>query len=372
MPDPELGKDLVLLDTKGIEGHNDWSGNFVGTSFIFSRNGSLGTLEGDPRFFFDDSQTPQAYGTGTEEWAGGGDYWGGENMTLPFAGHPVGCKRKEDAKDEKDLIESGYRFLLADLMPFGTRARIQLEHGGENMSSEHYETVTYWYGLPASSLIKTDEIDIGSDVSEKGHNYSSPNASNVHSITSRYEWGIDEFPIRVWGMDTSKVKNYTQLKGKEVYPAHKEDGRYTRGTSEFAVKVDPRNKGTILRRTMDYSFPNQKAEVYIATGSETQPQWQLVGTWYVAGSNTCVYSNPKGELDERVYNVQTSNRRFRDDEFLIPAKFTKNQSLIRVRLKAIKDETELYPDYRFPRESALSELRYAIYSFVVPEFNGKL
>lgn len=143
IPQPEMGSDLLLLDTRGIEGHKDWSGNFAGTSFIFSHNGNLGTLEGDPRFFFDDSQTPQAYGTGTEEWGGGGDYWGGENMTLPFAGHPVGCRRKEDAKDDKDLIESAYRFLLADLMPFGNRAKIQLEHGGENLSSEHYETVTY-------------------------------------------------------------------------------------------------------------------------------------------------------------------------------------------------------------------------------------
>ncbi len=50
------------------------------------------TLEGDPRFFFDDSLTPQAQGTGTEEWGGGGDYWGGLNMTLPFAGHPVGAR----------------------------------------------------------------------------------------------------------------------------------------------------------------------------------------------------------------------------------------------------------------------------------------
>lgn len=173
-------------------------------------------------------------------------------------------------------------------------------------------------------------------------------------------------------MDTSKVKNYKQIKGKEIYPAHEEDGRYTRGTSEFAVKVDSLNKGILLRRTMDYSFPNQKAEVYIGTGSESKPDWQLAGIWYVAGSNTCVYSNPPGELDSRVYNVQTSNRRFRDDEFLIPAKFTQHHTSIRVRLKAIKDETELYPDYRFPRESALSELRYAVYSFIVPEFNGKL
>ena len=49
---------------------------------FFPINANLDTLEGDPRFFFDDSQSPQAYGTGTEEWAGGGDYWGGENMTF--------------------------------------------------------------------------------------------------------------------------------------------------------------------------------------------------------------------------------------------------------------------------------------------------
>ena len=79
---PEPGKDLVLLDTRETEGGGDWSGNFIGTSWIFSMEANLGTLEGDPRFFFDDSETPQAYGTGTEEWGGGGDYWGGLNMNI--------------------------------------------------------------------------------------------------------------------------------------------------------------------------------------------------------------------------------------------------------------------------------------------------
>ena len=73
------------------EGGGDWCGSFVGTTFIFSDRAVLSTLEGDPRFFFDDSESPQAYGTGTEEWGGGGDYWGGQTMTLPFAGHPVGA-----------------------------------------------------------------------------------------------------------------------------------------------------------------------------------------------------------------------------------------------------------------------------------------
>jgi hypothetical protein len=198
---PELGKDLTFLDTRGVEGHELWSGSFAGTSFIFSHESILRTLEGDPRFFFDDSQTPQAYGTGTEEWGGGGDYWGGNNMTLPFAGHPVGALNIREAKNDKDKIQSAYRFLIADIMPFGRRAVIRFEHGGENLSTEHYESVTYWYGLPAPSLIKSDSMDVGNQASERAHNYHSPDASAVESIHSRYEWGIDFFPERSWGMN---------------------------------------------------------------------------------------------------------------------------------------------------------------------------
>ena len=107
IPKPEFGQDMTWLDTQGLEGHTQWSGNFMGTSFIFSHNANLSTLEGDPRFFFDDSLTPQAYGTGTEEWAGGGDYWGGENMTPPDrvrlnykAGHPR-TRRTRDSRSRR-------------------------------------------------------------------------------------------------------------------------------------------------------------------------------------------------------------------------------------------------------------------------------
>jgi len=65
-------------------------------------------------------------------------------MTLPLAGHPSGAKNAREAKNEKDLIQSAYRFLLADLMPFGRRAVICFEHGAENLSLEHYETVSRW------------------------------------------------------------------------------------------------------------------------------------------------------------------------------------------------------------------------------------
>jgi hypothetical protein len=312
----------------------------------------LGTLEGDPRFFFDDSQTPQAQGTGTEEWGGGGDYWGGRNMTLPFAGHPVGAVKAADAKAAEDKIESAYRFLLADLMPFGKNARICLEHGGTNESTEHYETVTYWYGVPSPSLRQTDELQIGDAKSEKAHRYDSPDASEPYEITSRYEWGVDH------------------LGGKEIYPAHKDTGRTTKGTSEFTLNLEPKNFGVLLRRKLDYKFPNQRAEVFVAdaspAGEGKEPAWQPAGIWYLAGSNTCVYSNPKEELGATQHVVQTSNRRFRDDEFLVPRELTAGRSAIRVRVKFTPVKRPLFPGRDLP-ELAWSEIHYAAYCFVLPE-----
>jgi Protein of unknown function (DUF2961) len=350
-PRPEAGKDLVLLDTKAAERGGDWSGQFVGTSFIFSHRADLTTLEGDPRFFFDDSLTPQAQGTGTEEWGGGGDYWGGRTMTLPFAGHPVGAPNAKSAKNEEDQIESAYRFLLSDLMPFGKNARICLEHGGTNQSTEHYDTVTYWYGLPSPSLVKTDELQLGDSTSEKAHRYVSPQASAPYEITSRYELGVDH------------------LDGKEVYPADTDHGRSTKGISEFSLKLEPKNFGVLLRRKLDYAFPNQRAEVYVADDSPDHKtetlDWKPAGIWYVAGSNTCVYSNPKDELGATQHVVQTSNRRFRDDEFLVPRDLTEGRSAIRVRIKFTPVNRPLFPGHPIP-ELAWSEIRYDAYCFVLP------
>lgn len=364
IPKPELGRDMTWLDTQGAEGHQEWSGSFLGTSFIFSHNANLNTLEGDPRFFFDDSQTPQAYGTGTEEWAGGGDYWGGENMTLPLAGHPCGSTEKKTAVNDKDLIQSAYRFLVADLMPFGKRAVIRFEHN-ENVSQEHYETVSYWYGLPAPSLVKTDSIDIGKPDDEQRHAYHSPQASDVETFRSRYEWGPNAYPAHAWGYDLQKKEGYKEMIGKEIYPDHEQDGRRTTGTSEFTVKLRKDNKGVLLRRTLDYSYPNQTAEVYVAAGKNN---WQKAGTWYLAGANTYMISRPDGELAPRKYKVETSNRRFRDDEFLIPANLTKGKPAIRIKIIFIPGNQELYPGHPFPNESAWSELKYDVYSYILPDF----
>jgi hypothetical protein len=347
---PVRGRDLVLLDTRETEGGAEWSGSFVGTSFIFSDRANLETLEGDPRFFFDDSRSPQAQGTGTEEWCGGGDYWGGENMTLPFAGHPVGARSPETARNSEDKIESAYRFLLADLMPFGRNARICLEHGGTDESVEHYQTVTYWYGIPRPSLVMTDTLKVGDPADERTHGYVSPAASAPYSITSRYELGVDH----VDGPGS-----------EEVYPEETDIGRRTRGSSEFTLQLDPRNLGVLLRRKLDYSLPNQKAEVFISADGGTH--WMPAETWSLAGGNTCIYSNPKGELGKAQHIVQTSNRRFRDDEFLLPRTLTRGRTSIRVRVTFEPVEVPLYPGFPLP-ELAWSEIRYDAYCFVMPRW----
>ncbi|MCL6629762.1 MAG: DUF2961 domain-containing protein [Armatimonadetes bacterium] len=348
---PIPGKDLVLLDTTKVEGGGDWCGHFVGTSFIFSDRAVLRTLEGDPRFFFDDSNTPQAQGTGTEEWCGGGDYWGGRTMTIPFAGHPTGAPSDKEAQCEEDKIQSAYRFLLADLMPFGKNARIQLEHGGGNDSEEHYRTVTFWYGLHQPCLVQTDEFHVGDLEDEEAHEYFSPTASEVQTLSSRYEWGVDH------------------LHGKEIFPETTDTGRYMKGISTFVLKLNPNNLGVLLRRKFDYSFPNQCARVSVA---DVTPGalWHEVGIWYTAGSNTVVHSiPPEGELGPTRHEVITSNRRWREEEFMLPRQFTEGRSAIRLRIQFMARNIPLFPGHPLA-EQAWSEYGYKAYCFIMPKIHG--
>lgn len=337
---PTPGNDLVLLDTTAVEGGGDWCGSFVGTSFTFSDVANLGTLEGDPRFFFDDARSPQGYGTGTEEWAGGGDYWGGATVTLPLAGHPTGAPSLALAHDETDAIESAYRFLIADAMPFGKNARIQLEHGGHNDSIERYRTVVYWYGYPSACLVATDSLHVGDPVDEAGHGYSSPTASAPVSITSRWD---------ALGVDAEN-------------PEETDIGRTMTGVTTLTLSIDPDNRGVLLRRKLDHAYVDQRAEVFVADDAGV---FQPAGVWYLAGSTTSVLSAPPNELDPGMNIVQVSNRRFREDEFLIPRTLTKGRSQLTIQLRFVPSALPLYPGAAVG-ETAWSEIRYTAYSYVLP------
>jgi hypothetical protein len=181
----------------------------------------------------------------------------------------------------------------------------------------------------------------------------SPDASAPYAVTSRYELGVD---------------HEDGPGSPDVFPAETDYGRKTAGASEFTVRLDPKNLGVLLRRKLDYSLPNQRAEVFVAADDGRQPDWKSAGTWYLAGANTCVYSNPKGELGAAQHIIQTSNRRFRDDEFLVPRALTVGRSSIRVRVRFTPVAIPLFPGHPLP-ELAWSEIRYDAYCFVMPSWH---
>jgi hypothetical protein len=366
-PAPTPGRDVVFLDTDHQEGGGPWSGNFVGMTWVFSHNGNLTTLEGDPRFFFDDSRTPQAWGTGTEEWGGGGDYWGGRNMTTPLAGHPVG-REASKAESPMDLVNSAYRFLIADHFPFGRRAVIGLEHGGGNTSTEHYSGVVYWYGSPAPALVLSDELNVCDAADAERHRYVSPTAESPYALVSRYEWGPDSDAPGWWHGDRVEAGG-----ARQFFPAEQDQVRVMRGATEFSVTLDPENHGVLLRRKFDYQYPNQRARVSVRA-ADSNAAWTAVGEWYTAGSNTCVHSRPQGpnfspaELAPTEHNVITSNRRWREEEFLIPRSLTRGLKQLDVRIEHVPDDRELFPGHPFPVGNAWSEARYWVYCYVLPDW----
>lgn len=87
----------------------------------------------------------------------------------------------------------------------------------------------------------------------------------------------------------------------------------------------------------------------------------------VQQTNTGVYSNPRDELGATQHVVQTSNRRFRDDEFLIGRDLTRGRERIRVRVKFTPVERPLFPDGPMS-ETAWTEIRYDAYCYVLPKW----
>lgn len=345
---PTPGQDLVLLDTNGVEGEPAWCGSVVGTSVIFSDRAVLATLEGDPRFFFDDNATPQVQGTGTEEWGGGGDYWGGQLSTLPFAGHPTGAPDPKSMKTPEDGIESLYRYLLADRMPFGRRARVQLEHGGLDESEEHYRTLAIWYGAPHACLVPTDGVQLGDLADEARHALVAPDASAPYPVTSRFELGPDK-----------------TVDGKEIRPTTTDTARVLRGTAEVTLDVGASNAGVLLRRTLDYEVPEQRAEVYVADADDPASPFQRAGVWYVAGGTRHLFADGPKETSPIAPEVRVSSRRFRDDEFLIDRRLTQGRARLRVRFVVVPSGKPFRPGEAAP-PAAFSAFRLEAYAWRNP------
>lgn len=106
--------------------------------------------------------------------------------------------------------------------------------------------------------------------------------------------------------------------------------------------------------------------------SDSSSEWQYVGEWYTSGSNTCVYSRPEGrnfseaELAATEHHVITSNRRWREEEFLIPRHLTSGTQRLQVKIEYVPNHKELFPGHPYPHENLWSESRYWVYCYQLP------
>jgi hypothetical protein len=103
--------------------------------------------------------------------------------------------------------------------------------------------------------------------------------------------------------------------------------------------------------------------------SDKKPVWKAADVGYTAGSSTCVISFPpnRNELGTTEHAIEISNRRFREDEFLIPRRLSRRRSAIRVPIQFTPVNVPLHPG------ADVSELKwrtihYSAHSFVLPKF----
>ena len=224
-------EDYTVLDTRG-------HGHFVGCVLTMSAFQGRGHLEGDARLYIDDSRTPIVAGTGTEEYFN----WGWYDMlphdrvfSYPLHGYPVHA-----IDDQDDTVM--YRFHIPDLVPYYRSFKFGLEHGGIGQVSGNYSGTAFFYQREEPLLVLTDELDVGSEDSERQHQYR--NSSDLLS------WS---------GSRVLPYEGSHQLDIPGDSPQHrihtvKDDGRAWDRSCAFEVKIDPDNAGVKLRRRSAYDF----------------------------------------------------------------------------------------------------------------------
>jgi hypothetical protein len=266
---------MTFLDVAG-------SGRIVGTVINFGHVG--GTLEGNPRIFLDNADTPQVQATGTEEWGLGGDYWhGGQQVSLPLGGLPSANNNPPGA----DVDGAGlYRFLVADSIPFNRHATVTWEHGALNAATEPYRATVLWYGTPTPTALPSDDLAPGV-----------PSSAAAHQFTGT-------------GLQTTRLTAGYAYKSQTM--PHTVDVVGTSGATSFTMSLSPGAAGAFLRRTYDTASANQRADVYI--------DGAFAGTWYNAGG----FSN---------VDRTGLTRQLTEDEFPLPGALIGGKRTINVELR---------------------------------------
>jgi hypothetical protein len=295
VPDPQAGQEMQFLDYSG-------SGKLIGTVVNF---GAIdGVLEGDPEIYLDNSQSPQVVFAGTEDWGLSGDYWDrGIQDSLPLGGMPSATDNPPGADIEGAAL---YRYLIADAIAFNSRIIVDWEHGGVNEMPGPWAATMLWYGTPRQTAVQTDDMPIADQASLAAHGYASP-GQTTFPMSAAYEY-----------------QPYLPVVDKMVAQMNT--------TATFTMRLDPRNVGAFLRRTLDSCVPNQRANIYV--------DGKFAGQWFTEGASPGI-------------GFDGNARCWRDEDFPLPASMTQGRTSITIKI--VHEGPGLY----------WTAAEYQLYSFVM-------
>lgn len=148
----QLGKDYVILDTKG-------KGHYVGTVLSVRSRSPAWFGEGDEKIYIDGESKASIWGTGTEDYFLSA--WGLKICSTPYFGVPY--------FDQWGIVgghTSAYRWHLSDPLVFNTGIKVTMEHFGWispdenpdykatswNERQDDYSSVAYWYQTGKSTF----------------------------------------------------------------------------------------------------------------------------------------------------------------------------------------------------------------------------
>ena len=245
------------------------------SGMVSSEKSSGFGCEGDVRVYIDDCLTPSVESDGSESWASYG--WGFE---FPPQMNPASSYDGRGGTHWSML-----RLLTGDFYPFRNSLRMSVEGGSGTGSGwpDIRSGIIFWYGKLSPSMTLTDSLHVGVKESEASHNYRTL-GSNLWELTSSFEGELDHQLISATGRTLSKA-------------------------SEFTVQIQSENQGVILRRRSDQAQPRQLAAVYVDGKKIVERNW--------------------------LYADQNQHFRWVEDQFIIPANYTKGKTLIRLKIEPI-------------------------------------
>jgi len=241
--------------------------------------------EGDLRVWPDRRRHTILNGTGHEdEFLGGwSNRWLEGAYSLPMHGLPAVDLFEQRADFQWNGAITAYRFFAGGI-PFRSGIKVSTEHGLNNKVVTNYASVAYCYLDDQPGMVPTDMLEIGNKSSEQDHDYQAKGGEPVAGLKATFI-------------------------GDEINPESltmQADGRKGATEETFTVKVDPANRGVLLRRLYLQSEGRHRAKVS------------------VEGSPVGFMGTPD---DNKV-------DRWREEDFVLPPPLTAGKDKLAIRIEA--------------------------------------